>query len=68
MGINQSRGYIVVELALVRCIRRAVRFSAQVLVAYENTIRHANVPEISVMLDHWQPRIVGSLLKSLESR
>lgn len=64
MCVNQCRRAIIINLAVIRPIRRPIGFTTKVLITDEYAIWHANVPKIIVVLDHWQPRVIGSLLES----
>jgi hypothetical protein len=53
VGVNQCWRWIVINFTIIGGIRRPIRFTAKVLIADENTIRHANIPQILVVFDHW---------------
>lgn len=53
--IDQCRRTLIINFAVVRPIRGSIWFATKILIANENAIRHANVPKIIVMFNHWQP-------------
>jgi len=61
--ICMSQWSVIINLAVIRTIWRPVRFSTQSLVTYKNGIRHTDVPEIIVVLDDRQPRVIRFLLE-----
>lgn len=64
--VNQCWRGVIVNLAVVRGIRRPIGFTTKILVADENTVRHTNIPKIIIALYHWQAGKIRTLLVQWE--